>query len=170
MLVIVEGPKYSGKSTFCLEFQRRHGGEIIHFPTNSDKGQQAMRLLETDYDRAQDMMLEDINETISQLDPNKLYILDRSFISNAVYRNTEHVVIPEKYLSVIDDSMVVFMSVEWDEIVRRIELRQHKKMTVTEQSKLLWSYNRFKLVAECFCAEELRDNVVVKNIFTCTGL
>jgi thymidylate kinase len=150
MFIIVEGPKYCGKSTLCTKLQQKFGGEIIHFPTNSKKGAMAMDMLRRpsltpeEYVRCQDLMSEDIDETLASLDESKMWILDRSFISNAVYRDGEHIIIPDKYLDIIDRSEIIIMDTEWDVIVERIELRTEKKMTAIEQSKLKRSYDRFK--------------------------
>lgn len=167
MFIIVEGPKYSGKSTLCKKLQEQYGGEIIHFPTNGKKGEAAMEMLRRpsmtaeEYGRCQDLMSEDIDETLAGLDESKVWILDRSFISNAVYRDGEHIVIPEKYIDIMDRSKIIILDTPWDVIVERIELRTEKKMTAIEQSKLRRSYDRF---------ERLRNSIIIDNRFTYTNL
>lgn len=149
MFVIIEGPKCCGKTTLCNRLAREYGGRIIHFPTDSPTGKLALETLANgDYDECQELMEKDIDETLSTLDPTKLWILDRSFISNAVYRNTENLVIKDKYIDVLNKSMLVVLLASTDDLNEWIKLRVDKPLNATEYSKLDWSNNRFHRVAE----------------------
>lgn len=169
MFVIVEGPKCCGKSTLCSRLQAKFGGTIIHFPTNSIKGQLAMNMLSrplspTEYNECQRLMEEDINETLDGLDKSQLWILDRSFISNAVYRQTEHVILKDKYLSIIDESMVIMMLATDETLLKWIAMRTEKPLTELEYAKLSWSNERFHKVAQALGCQFLSKEDEVKEI------
>jgi len=164
MFVIVEGPKCCGKTTLCNRLAREYNGEIIHFPTNSELGRQAFEMLgkcttEDEYNLCQELMEMDIEQTLSCLDKSKLWILDRSFISNAIYRSSEHIIIKDKYMKILDNSMLVIMLASTDNLNEWIKLRTDKPLNQTEKVKLEWSNDRFHRVAEMLeCVELARVN------------
>lgn len=156
MIVIVEGCKYSGKSTLCNKLAAKFGGEIIHFPTTSEIGTKAMSMLsrkltEKEYIQCQDLMQQDIDEKLATLDPEKLYILDRSFISNAVYRSSS---VDPKYENILNQAMVIILLPNPDVVEYRIETRTAKTMTEMEKIKLFTSMKQFALMsAKLGCSE-----------------
>jgi len=156
MFIIIEGPKCCGKTTLCNRLAKEYGGEIIHFPTNSPTGKLAFEMLASgDYNTCQELMEKDIDETLSGLDPNKLWILDRSFISNAVYRNTEHLIIKDKYIDILDQSMLVILLASTSNLNEWIKLRVEKPLNSTELNKLNWSNDRFHKISEMLGCVEL---------------
>lgn len=155
MFVIVEGPKCSGKTTMCAKLAARFGGAVIHFPTNSEYGSLALGMLQNcqtddDYEKCQDMMELDISTTLANLDPGKLWILDRSFISNAVYRQTDEVQVNPKFQDVFDQSMVVVLVASTENLEKWSEARTEKPLNAIEKAKLEWSNERFQNFAKDF--------------------
>lgn len=168
MFVIVEGPKCSGKSTLCVELQSKFGGTVIHFPTNGPKGKQAMIMLNNiktpdDCKACQDMMEEDIDDTLASLDPNKLWILDRSFISNAVYR-TGNIVLKDKYSHILENCMLVIMLATDETLQNWIAKRVHKPLTDYEQQCLSQSNERFHSLAKNLGCELISKADVTKEL------
>jgi thymidylate kinase len=156
MFIIVEGPKCCGKTTLCNRLAREYGGKIIHFPTDSPTGKLALEMLaDGNYNLCQELMEKDIDETLMSLDPTKLWILDRSFISNTVYRNTEHLVIKDKYVDILDNSMLIVLLASTDNLNEWIKLRVEKPLNSTEIAKLEWSNERFHRIAEMLGCVEL---------------
>lgn len=149
MLIIVEGPKCCGKTTLCNRLACRYGAEIIHFPTNSDIGKRAMELLNIPdrYDECQDLMEQDIDQKLATLDSEKLYILDRSFISNAIYKSGENIILKDKYIDILKKSMLIILLASDENLYKWIKLRTEKPLNQTELSKLSWSNERFHRLA-----------------------
>jgi len=155
MFVIIEGPKCSGKTTMCAKLAERFGGTVIHFPTNSEYGSMALEMLrncqtDDDYEKCQDMMELDIISTLADLDFGKLWILDRSFISNAVYRQTDKVRINPVFQSILDQSMVVVLTASTENLEKWSEARTEKPLNTIEKAKLEWSNERFQNFAKDF--------------------
>lgn len=158
MFIIVEGPKCCGKTTLCNRLADAMHAEIIHFPTGSSLGKLAMKTLESgDYNTAQDLMEKDIDQTLSSLDPNKLWILDRSFISNTVYRQTEHLILKDKYSEILDNSMLIILIASTENLESWIKLRVEKPLNQVEKDKLSWSNERFHKVAKLLGCVELKQ-------------
>lgn len=177
MFVIVEGPKCCGKTTLCNRLAREYNGEIIHFPTNSDLGQKALEMLKkpltpNEYEECQNLMEQDIYDTITQLDETKLWILDRSFISNAVYRSCEHLIIKDKFMKFLDKSMLIILLASEENIHEWIKIRSDKPLTQVEYSKLNWSIQRFTQLAsilECTIIPRVEYIRVGKFVVMRTG-
>lgn len=155
MIIIVEGAKCVGKSTLCNKLATKFGGTIIHFPTTSETGKRAANMLRDcstteEYDRCQEVMEQDIDETLAKLSDDQNWILDRSFISNAVYRRTNFVELKTKYFDNLDDYMVIVILASTENILKWVEARVEKPITDVEKSKLASSVDRFKTVADCF--------------------
>lgn len=139
MLIIVEGPKCSGKSTLCAKIQEEIGGTIIHFPTDPKL------LLLLGRPECQDLMRQDIDQTISAIiDLDEIYILDRSFISNAVYRDDLSIL--ADYQDILAKSMVIILDYPDDVLIDRMNNRTEKPFTAFEREKLEWSNSQFKKV------------------------
>lgn len=157
MLIIIEGPKCCGKTTLCNRLACRYGAEIIHFPTNSDIGKRAMELLNIPdrYDECQDLMEQDINQKLATLDSKRLYILDRSFISNSIYRSDpkpqlgrpSEIILKDKYIDILKKSMLIILLASDENLHKWIKLRTEKPLNQTELSKLSWSNERFHRLA-----------------------
>lgn len=141
MLIIVDGPKCCGKSTLCKTLQSRFGGKIIHFPTQSRLGQTAMKLLQINYEMSQHLMEVDIDMTLAELDPDELWILDRSFISNAVYRGES---IQNKYWDIMAKSMVIILISTTENLQKWSEMRSEKPLLDIEKQMLDISNIRFQ--------------------------
>jgi uridine kinase len=157
MFVIIEGAKFSGKSTLCAKLQAKFGGEIIHFPTNSELGKRALAALGTP--ECQSLMLLDIETTLDNLDPSKLWILDRSFISNSVYS------MKPIQRDRLDTSMIIILCPTNDKLDKRVKLRVNKPATDYELSQLHWSNGEFHHVAkllECVKITEIHELVCGK--------
>lgn len=158
MIIIVEGSKYSGKTTLCNSIQQIFGGQIIHFPTCSKiTNMLAKKLTPEEYIQVQDLMEQDIDQTLAGLDPDQIYILDRSFISNAVYRPSEHIIIKSKYEKILDECALIILLVDKKIINERIQIRLDKPMTEVEKSKLDYSIERFKKISELLGCQELGE-------------
>jgi thymidylate kinase len=162
MFIIVEGPKCCGKTTLCNRLAKEYGGEVIHFPTDSVTGRMAFDMLgkcssEEEYNLCQNLMEQDIDETLSSLDSSKLWILDRSFISNAIYRSSDHIMIKDKYMKIIEKSMLIVLLASIDNLNEWIKLRTDKPLNHTEKIKLEWSNERFHRVAEMLECLELSE-------------
>lgn len=156
MIIIVEGSKYSGKTTLCNALHNIFGGEIIHFPTSPDiTNMLSRKLTEDEYIQVQDMMEADIDRNLAGLDPDKTYILDRSFISNAVYRPGEHIIIKDKYKKILDSCILIILLTDKNTINQRIQERTNKTMTEIEESKLDYSIDRFKKISDSLGCQEL---------------
>lgn len=154
MRIIVEGAKCVGKSTLCNKLVSKFGGTIVHFPTNSETGKKAADMLRTcstpeEYDRCQEVMEQDIDETLAGMSNDQNWILDRSFISNAVYRNTRFVELKSKYFDTLDNYMIIMMLASTEDILKWAEARVEKPITDVEKSKLATSADRFKAIADC---------------------
>jgi hypothetical protein len=102
-------------------------------------------------------MEQDIDETLSSLDSSKLWILDRSFISNAIYRSSDHIMIKDKYMKIIEKSMLIILLASIDNLNEWIKLRTDKPLNHTEKIKLEWSNERFHRVAEMLECLELSE-------------
>ena len=169
MIIIVEGSKYSGKTTLCGKLKQLLGGEIIHFPTCPKiTGMLTRKLTEDEYIQVQDMMEVDIDRTLAGLDPNKTYILDRSFISNAVYRPGEHIIIKDKYKKILDECVLIILLTDKNIINQRIRERTEKIMTEIEESKLDYSIERFKKISDLLGCQEL--DVIKPGLWKVTSL
>ncbi len=170
MFVIIEGPKCCGKTTLCNKLHAKYGGTIVHFPTNSDKGKLATLMLQRklnpeQYAECQQLMEEDIDDTLKSLDKDKLWILDRSFISNAVYRDGQHIIIKDKYLPILDECMLVIILAHTKDIYKWIQIRKEKPLTEIEYSKLEWSNDRFHRIVEMLGCVKLNDRDIKKGLY-----
>jgi len=155
MLIIVEGAKYSGKSTLCAQLAKQLGCKVIHFPTDSVVGKTAMTLLNSgEYAEAQNMMRLDIDNTLAKLDPTQNWVLDRSFISNAIYRDGD-IVLYDRYLNILDESMLIILLCNDETLFTRMKMRTMKPSSEVEVARLTWSNARFKQLATQLEAQEL---------------
>lgn len=169
MIIIVDGPKCCGKTNLCNKLAAKFGGKIVHFPTNSPTGSKAMTMLKSqpsssEYDMCQDLMEQDIDSVIFQLDDSDLWILDRSFISNSVYRNTERITIKQKYQNILDKCLLIIILASDDNLLTWSGARKEKPLSDIEKTKLVWSGNRFRLVSKILGCEPISGSSCIINI------
>ena len=160
MFIIVEGPKCVGKTTLCNTLSKKFNMPIIHFPTNSKLGKRAYEMMSIPgkYNEAQELMEQDIDNTLSQIEEN--CILDRSFISNAIYRNDEHIIIKDKYMKILEKSMLIVLLASTENIYKWIKLRTDKPLTQVEQSKIEWSNERFHKLSDILECKPLGEREI----------
>jgi thymidylate kinase len=122
-LVIVEGAKGSGKSTFCCQLANWYPGSlVVHFPRDgTETGDRARKALVEGDAACQDYMLRDIDDFLNNLDAicsgvSGLVIMDRSFISNIVYRDGDMVVC-DRFLDILEDARVMTV-ILWSDLAK----------------------------------------------------
>lgn len=154
MIYIIEGAKYTGKTTLCENLKNLYSGTIIHFPTNSEYGNIAKNMLnknlsDEEYEKCQDYMLQDIEFVINNIDLSKTWIFDRSFISNYVYRkkNIDYAFFENKFSKFIQKAIIIILICDIETLIERIKIRA-KGITPLELSLLEYSNNKFIHLAE----------------------
>lgn len=90
---------------------------------------------------SQHLMEVDIDMTLAELDPDELWILDRSFISNAVYRGES---IQNKYWDIMAKSMVIILISTTENLQKWSEMRSEKPLLDIEKQMLDISNIRFQ--------------------------
>lgn len=138
--IIVEGAKGTGKSTLCQKLHNELGWPIVHFPTDSKYGKLAMQNIGND--KCQEYMLEDIRQKIKKMvETGKNYILDRSFISNAVYSENNKII--DEFLPILKFSEVIILHEPIEILKKRLENRKGRPILEWEWQMLEKSNNNF---------------------------